>query len=198
MRHRMRRSKGVDFLNHLMGMARREGLSWRGAYVADILSAPLKSGRRLVVASWHDMPGMIAPNSVTDSGINDNEAVYFTGSTQRTPWYFLLVDNTGFTAFSASDTPGSHGGWTEYTAYDEANRQAWSPGTPAAKTITGTASAVFTMSGTAHIKGSGLISNSTKGGTTGLLWSEGAFGSVQDLVAAQALRVNYTLTGASS
>jgi hypothetical protein len=179
-------------------IAPAEVLQWKGMYLGEVWSAPRKSGLRALVRSWRTDPGLILRNSVLDAGINDNENVYFAGSTQRTPWYFGLVDNASFSAFSAADTSASHAGWIEFTNYAEANRQTWSVGTASAKTITGTASSAFTMSGSANIKGAFLISNNTKSGTTGLMWSEGAFGTVQALVTSQVLRVNYTLTGASS
>ena len=175
-----------------------EGIKLRGFFRGEVWSEPFKSGRRILLSSWRNNPGLLIRNSVVDAGINDNENVYFAGSSQRTPWYFGLVDNTGFTSFSSSDTMASHLGWAEFTNYSETVRQTWSVGTASAKTITGTASSAFTMAGSASIKGSFLTSNNTKGGTTGQLWSEGAFGVVQALVTSQVLRVNYTLTGASS
>jgi hypothetical protein len=178
-------------------------MRWRGAYLFDVLAPKRKSGTQELLRTWrrtHKLfdPELIVPNGVTDLGINDNENVYFAGSTQRSPWYFGLIDNAGFTALASGDTSASHAGWTEFTTIVEANRQAWSVGAAAAKTITGTASSVFTMAGAANIKGAFLISNNTLGGSTGMLWSTGAFGVVQALVTSQALRVNYTLTGASS
>lgn len=175
-----------------------EVIHYKGMYLGEVWSAPRKSGLRELLRSFREDDGLLIRNSVVDTGINDNENVYFAGSTQRNPWYFLLVDNSGFSAFSASDTSASHSGWAEFTSYSESVRQTWSVGTASAKTITGTASSAFTMSGSAAIKGAALISNNTKGGTTGQLWSEGAFGVVQSLVTSQVLRVNYTLTGASS
>lgn len=175
-----------------------ECIHFKGMYLGEVWSAPRKSGSRELLRSFREDSGLLIRNSVVDTGINDNENVYFAGSTQRNPWYFGLVDNSGFSSFSASDTAGSHGGWTEFTNYAESVRQTWSVGTASAKTITGTASSAFTMSGSAAIKGAILISNSTKGGSTGQLWSEGPFGVVQSLVTSQVLRVNYTLTGASS
>jgi hypothetical protein len=175
-----------------------ECIQFKGMFRAEVWSKPRKSGLRSLISSWRKNPGLLIKNSVVDTGINDNENVYFAGSTQRNPWYFGLVDNSGFTAFSASDTMSSHSGWSEFTNYSESVRQTWSVGTASAKTITGTASSAFTMAGSAAIKGAFLTSNNTKGGTTGQLWSEGAFGVVQSLVTSQVLRVNYTLTGASS
>ena len=57
---------------------------------------------------------------------------------------------------------------------------------------------VFTMSATVTIKGGFLISNNTKGGTTGTLFATGLFGSAQALVSGQSLKVTYTCSATGS
>jgi hypothetical protein len=139
----------------------------------------------------------LVPNGVTNAGLNDLLDVYFDAGTQDTTWFIGLVNNAGFTAFAAADTSASHSGWTELTDYTEATRVAWVPGEPASQSITGPA-ATFTINTTVAIKGAFLIGIDTKGGTTGILFATGAFGSVQNLVNAQTLDVTYTCAAASS
>lgn len=170
---------------------------YRGLFLGEVWERR-KSGLLALVRHWTTDPGLIAENGITDAGIADNEQVYFAGGTQKPLWYILLVNNVGFSGFAAGDTMAAHAGWAEFTGYNESTRQQWLAGTPAGRVITGTASAAFTSTAGSTVYGAGLVSNNTKGGTTGVLWSTGPFGSPQVLSPSQVLRVNYTLTGASS
>jgi hypothetical protein len=92
----------------------------------------------------------------------------------------------------------SHCGWTEVTAYDEAARQAFTPGSVASQSVNNSASkAVFTISSSVTVGGAFLVSNSTKGGTTGTLYSAGAFsGGNRALVDDDVLNVQATFSQA--
>jgi len=71
----------------------------------------------------------------------------------------------------AADVMNSHATWTELTAYDEATRPAWTPGTVSAGSVSNTASkARFTASGAMTVLGLFMTSNNTKSGTTGTLY----------------------------
>lgn len=133
-------------------------------------------------------------NGATNAGLNDILSVYFGAGTQKTTWYIGLIDNAGFSALAAADTISSHTGWTESTAYGEATRPQWSPAAVSSQSITNSTATAFTMNATVTIKGAFLVSNSTKGGTTGQLWATGSFSSAQALVNGQVLRVTYTST----
>ncbi len=137
-------------------------------------------------------------NGVTNAGIESNENVYFGAATQITTWYLGLINASGFTALSAADTSASHAGWTELTSYDEATRQSWTPGSASGRTITNPVSATFTISATVSIQGAFLISVSTKGGATGVIWATGSFSTAYSLVDDQTFKLTYTLTGTSS
>lgn len=132
-------------------------------------------------------------NGDTTSGLNDMLGVYFNSGTQKTTWYIALVDNSGFTAFAASDTISSHSGWSESTAYSDTTRRQWTPNAPSAGIITGS-TASFAINGTATIHGAFIVSNSTKGGTTGQLFATGPFGSNQAVSNGQTLSVTYSKT----
>lgn len=135
------------------------------------------------------------PNGIVDVGLNHILETQFRSGSQITTWYIGLIDNSGFSALAAGDTMGSHAGWSESTAYDEASRPTWSPGAAASRQITNGTTVDFTMDATATIKGIFITSNNTKGGTTGTLWSTAAFGSTVAVADNDVLKVTYTLSG---
>lgn len=98
------------------------------------------------------------------------------------------INSTGYGAYTSggtvyidpsadANTAASHAGWTELTAYSEANRQALTLGTAAAGQIDNTAAkATFTCNANGTVAGAlFIISNNTKGGTTGTLFSVAPF-----------------------
>jgi hypothetical protein len=150
----------------------------------------------------HNPDGTLAweevfPNGTCNSGITDNLTTYFASGTPITTWYLGLIDNAGFTALAVGDTMASHGGWAESVAYSQTVRQTWSP-TVTGQSITNNTAATFTSNATPTIKGAFLCSSNVKGGTTGILWATGAFGSTQTLTNGQVLSVTYTCTGTGS
>lgn len=115
-------------------------------------------------------------NLVTTAGKNKLlDATLKTGLTSPA-WYVGLVTGPGGSnTYAAADTMSSHAGWTESTAYSEATRQALTLGSIASGSVDNSASkAVFTLNATATIGGAFLVDNSTKGGTTGTLYSVGS------------------------
>lgn len=135
------------------------------------------------------------PNGIVDVGLNNILEVYFHSGTQITTWYIGLIDNAGFTALSNSDTMASHTGWSESTAYSNANRPQWTAGTAASRQITNAATVDFNINATATIKGIFITSNNTKGGTTGTLWATATFASNVSVVNGDTLKITYTVSG---
>ena len=135
------------------------------------------------------------PNGIVDVGLNHILETEFRSGAQITTWYIGLIDNSPSPTLAAADTMGSHAGWAESTAYDEATRPTWSPGAAASRQITNGTTVDFTMNATATIKGIFITSNNTKGGTTGTLWSTAAFGSTVSVADNDVLKVTYTLSG---
>lgn len=136
-------------------------------------------------------------NLVVDEGLNHILDILFVSATaQIDPWYVLLTDGTPTVA--AADTLASHAGWTEITNYDEATRQAYID-VRTNQNVSNTASvAAFTMSGAATVGGAGLASNSTKGGSTGILLCAVAFsGGDRSVQATDIINVTYNF-GASN
>ncbi len=137
-------------------------------------------------------------NLVTTAGLNDSLDKHFKGSSYTAAWYVGLVDDNP--TFNAADTMGSHAGWTEADDYDEATREVLTLGTPAAGSVDNSASkASFTMSATVVIAGVFLTTVSTKNGTTGVLYGEGAFtGGDRSCQDNDTLNVTVTLTASAS
>jgi len=137
----------------------------------------------------------VATNFVTLESLNDIPFVYLAGGTQKTSWYMSLIDSTSFSELSTSDTASSHAGWLESTAYSESTRPVWTPGTVAGQTITNPSPTIITLNADAIIKGLFLISNSTKGGTSGTLFSEALYDSGDgEFPSGKVLKNTYTLT----
>jgi hypothetical protein len=135
-------------------------------------------------------------NLVTTQGRTDLLEKYFRGSTYTASWFVGLIDSVSYSAIAAGDTAASHSGWTEATAYTEANRPAFSPAAASAGSLDNSASkATFSINATKTIKGAFVISNSTKGGTTGILYNAALFsGGDRSVVNGDTLAVQATFT----
>ena len=132
-------------------------------------------------------------NGITDEGIHYNLDTAFTNNdTAETAWYAGLIDNAGYTGVDASDVMSSHSGWSESTAYSEGTREALSFAAAATRSITAEVS--FTMNATVTIDGIFVVTDSTKGGTTGVLWSTALYSTGPDLESGNVLTSNYTLS----
>jgi hypothetical protein len=125
-------------------------------------------------------------------------AKYFSGSGYTATWFIGLYGAAASNNPAASDTASSHAGWTEVTAYSNATRPAATFGTATTadpSVISNSASpASFSINGTATVGGAFLISNSTKGGTTGTLFSAADFQSPGDRTVANGDTLNVTYT----
>ena len=86
-------------------------------------------------------------------------------------------------------------GWQEMTSYDEANRQTLTLGTVASQSVNNSASkAVFTISATKTVAGAFVITNNTKGGTTGIIMGAAFFSTARDVLDDDTLNITVTLT----
>lgn len=135
-------------------------------------------------------------NLVMTSGLNKYlDATLKTGLASPA-WYVGLVTGPGSgTTYAAGDTMASHAGWTESTAYSNATRPAFTPGTISGGSVDNSASkAVFTINGTATIAGAFMADNSTKGGTTGTLLGAGDFATDRAVESGDTLNVTVTAT----
>jgi hypothetical protein len=153
----------------------------------------------------HDKDGNLkwsakSKNLVVNVGLAYMAGSALTSVTQITTWYLGLYGAGASNTPAAGDTMASHAGWTEVTAYSNANRVTATfvtATTADPSVVTNTASpAVFNINGTTTVGGAFLTSNDTKGGTTGTLFSAADFGSPGDrsVVNSDTLSVTYTFS----
>jgi hypothetical protein len=140
------------------------------------------------------------PNLVVNVGLQDMNAKYFTGSAYTAAWYIGLYGASASNTPAAGDTMSSHAGWTEVVPYSQSTRPQCVFGTPTTanpSVATNSASpAVYSINATATVGGAFLVSNSTKSGSTGTLYSASDFTSPGDrsVVSGDTLNVTYTLS----
>ena len=137
-------------------------------------------------------------NLVVNVGLKDMNDKYFTGSAYTAAWYIGLYGAAASNDPAAGDTAASHAGWTEVVPYSNATRPA---ATFAAATtadpsvITNSASpASFSIDATATVGGAFLISDNTKSGSTGVLFSASDFAAPGDRSVASGDQINVTYT----
>ena len=135
-------------------------------------------------------------NIVTNVGLNHILDTELHNATQVATWY-VGIKNTGSPA--AGDTMASHAGWTENTNYDEATRVEYEEAAASGQSITNSANkATFTIdTDTQTIHGAFLVSNSTKGGSTGTLLCVADFASSKACDDNDVLEVTYTVSAAA-
>lgn len=139
-------------------------------------------------------------NLVVNVGLQDMNAKYFTGTSYTAAWYIGLYGAAASNTPAAGNTAASHAGWTEITPYSNATRPACSFGTATTadpSVISNTLSpAQFNINATNTVGGAFLISNNTKGGTTGILFSASDFQAPGDrnVSSGDTLNVTYTFS----
>jgi len=123
-----------------------------------------------------------------------------TAQTQLTSWYIGLYGAGATNSPAASDTMASHAGWTEIVPYSNATRPACTfvAATTANPSVATNAAsvAVYSINATATVGGAFLVSNSTKSGSTGTLFSAADFAAPGDrsVASGDVLNVTYTLS----
>lgn len=134
-------------------------------------------------------------NLVVTVGKNDALDKYFAGSAYTAAFFLGLVDNAGWSAFAAGDTMASHAGWAESTAYSQGTRPALAFSAASGGSKATSAASVFSINaGTTTLKGGFVATNSTKGGTTGILFSAGAFAANRVVESGDTLNANLTVS----
>lgn len=139
-------------------------------------------------------------NLVVNVGLQDMNTKYFSGSTYTATWFIGIYGAASSNNPAAGDTAASHAGWTEVVPYSNATRPACTFGTATTadpSVISNSASpASFSINATATVGGAFLISNSTKSGTTGTLFSASDFAAPGDrsVVSGDTLNVTYTFS----
>lgn len=133
-------------------------------------------------------------NLVTTAGKNDALDKYLAGSAYTATWYIGLISSTGYgVGPAAADTSASHAGWTEDQNYSQGARPTAAFSAAAAGSKALSSALAFSINAGTTIKGCFLISVSTKGGSTGILYSAGLFTGGDKVVAnGDTLNVSYT------
>jgi len=138
------------------------------------------------------------PNLVVNVGLQDMNSKYFVGSTYTATWYLGLYGAAASNNPAAGDSMSAHGGWTEITPYSNSTRPACTFGSATLanpSVISNSASAAqFNINATATVGGAFLVSNNTKGGSTGILFSASDFQSPGDRSVASGDTLNVTYT----
>lgn len=135
-------------------------------------------------------------NLVVNAGLNDLLDKYFKGSAY-TAAHYVGLKLAG--SVVAGDTMASHAGWAESSAYSNATRPALTLGAVASQSVDNSASkASFNINATATIAGCFTATDSTKGGTTGILYGAGDFAAAKAVSNGDTLNVTVTLTAAAA
>lgn len=133
-------------------------------------------------------------NLIPTEGINYVLGAALTGVSQLSSWFIALFE-ANYTPVAGITAATFTSGATESTAYDEATRVAWVPGSISGGVVNNTASkAVFTMNATKTIYGIGQLSASAKSATTGVLVSIARFAAAKAVVDDDVLNVTSGIT----
>lgn len=139
-------------------------------------------------------------NLVVNTGLQYMAGSALTSVTQITTWYIGLYGAGASNTPAAGDTMASHAGWTEVVPYSNATRPQcnFATATTANPSVaTNSASvAAFTINATQVVGGAFLVSDSTKSGTTGTLFSAADFSAPGDrsVASGDTLNVSYSLS----
>jgi len=164
---------------------------WTG--VSAFRSVKAREAHLRGVAGCGPMWAIDFSNGITDVGIHFVlDRFSNVGAPSALTWYAGLMDNAGFTGVASADTALSHTGWSESVAYDESVRQTLAFSAASARAISDSVS--FTMNATTTVKGLFVISDNTKSGTAGTLFSTALFVTPPALVSGNVLTANYSLS----
>lgn len=136
-------------------------------------------------------------NLVVTEGLNHLLNVYFGGTTAVSPWY-LGIFSGNYTPVATVTAATIASASTEFTAYSSATRPEFVEAAAASGSMTNSASrASFVFTSAATIYGAFLVSTSTKGGSTGVLFSAARFSTAKTVEISDELLLTYTFTATS-
>jgi len=182
-------AKSQDFINMAVEKAQgmREGAKAHGVYKLECFD---KDGNLKWVIE--------EPNLVVNQGLQDMNTKYFKGASYTAAWYLGLYGAAASNNPVAGSTAASPTGITEVTAYSQATRVAVTFGTATTadpSVISNSASpSAFSINGTTTVGGAFLISDNTKSGTSGVLFSASDNQSPGDRSVINGDTVNVTYT----
>jgi hypothetical protein len=136
-------------------------------------------------------------NLVVNEGLNALLNIMFNGSTQITTWYLGIFEGN-YTPVATVTAATIASASTESTAYTSATRPEYVEAAASSQSITNSANrASFVFNATKTIYGAFLISNATKSGTSGTLFSAARFSSSKAVESGDELLLTYTFTASS-
>lgn len=138
------------------------------------------------------------PNLVTQQGKNDILDKYFDGSSYTAAWYIGLISGNTFSSISVLNTANSHTGWREGAnthgpSYSQPTRPqiTWAAASGGTKAFAN--SAVFSLTTGGTVKGAFVISQNSKDGFSGKLYSAALFiEGDQAVTPGDTLNITYT------
>jgi hypothetical protein len=136
-------------------------------------------------------------NLVVSEGLDHVLNTVFHSGTQVQSWFLGLFEGN-YTPIATVSAASIAAAATESTAYVESQRQEYVEGAASAQSITNSANkATFTMNANKTIYGAFLVSNPTKGATSGVLFSAARFASPKQVVTDDQLLLTYTFNASS-
>lgn len=136
-------------------------------------------------------------NLVVNQGLNSILGVMFNGATQLTTWYLGIFEGN-YTPVASVTASTIASAATESTAYTASTRPEYVEAAPSGQAITNSANrSSFVFNATKTIYGAFLISDSTKSGTSGTLFSAARFSSAKSVESGDELLLTYTFTASS-
>lgn len=137
------------------------------------------------------------PNLVVNEGLNSVLNIYFAGSAQITTWYLGIFEGN-YTPVASVTAATIASASTETTAYTASTRPEYTEAAASSQSITNSANrSSFVFNASKTIYGAFLISNSTKGGTTGTLFSASRFATSKAVESGDELLLTYTFSVSS-
>ncbi len=136
-------------------------------------------------------------NGIPLVGLNESLDILYGATSKNASIFIGLIAHASTITLASGDSASSHTGWTEETGYSQAARPTLSFSAAAAGIIVA-AAATFTASSAISIGGAFLITNSTKGGSTGTLHATGLFGATaatwrRNLASGQSIAIDCTV-----
>jgi len=135
-------------------------------------------------------------NLVVNTGLDDLLDKRFKASSYTSADYVGLK---GSGSIAAGDTMSSHSGWSEVTGYSESVRQTLTLGSISSQSVDNSASkASYSINASVTVAGAFVTTNSTKGGSTGILYGAADFSASRSLSNGDTLNVQVTLSMSAS
>lgn len=150
--------------------------------------------------TWETLSIEQVDNLVVNQGLNHILGVEFNGQTQvsAASWFLGLFQGnyTPVPTDTAATLPGNA---TECSSYTSATRPLWQGAAPSGQSITNSANpAVFTFNAGVTVYGAFMVSSSTIGGTSGVLFAAAQFAAPKAVSNADQLLVTYTFNATSA